>query len=223
MAVKLRLQRYGRGKRPFYHIVAADSRARRDGKYIERIGDYNPLTKPATINVDVEKALSWLLKGAEPTETVGAVLKYKGVLYKKHLQRGVTKGALTQEAADKMFADWQDSHKNAVLDHQHKATKDKVAVSAKLLSEETKKKEEREKKRQDALAAANAAANPVAEEEVAVEAPATEEAAPVAETPVVEEAAPVAEAPAVEEAAPATEAPATETTTEATEEPKTEA
>jgi small subunit ribosomal protein S16 len=207
MAVKLRLQRYGRGKRPFYHIVAADSRARRDGKYIERIGDYNPLTKPATINVDVDKALSWLLKGAEPTETVGAVLKYKGVLYKKHLQRGVTKGALTQEAADKMFTDWQDSHKNTVLDHQHKAHKDKVAVSAKLLTEETRKKEERERKRQDALNAANAAANPVAEEApVEAEAPATEEAAPaIAETP-------------------ATEAPATEgTTTETAAEPTTEA
>lgn len=188
MAVKLRLQRHGRGKRPFYHIVATDSRARRDGRYIERIGDYNPLTKPATINVDVDKAVDWLQKGAEATDTVNAILKYKGVLVKKHLMRGVAKGAFTLEVAEEKFQQWLDEHKNAVLDHQKKHHKDKAEINAKLLAEETKKREAREQKRADALAAAQAATaaanaeateeTPVVTEEVVTEAPAeTTEAA----------------------------------------------
>ena len=177
MAVKLRLQRHGRGKRPFYHIVATDSRARRDGRYIERIGDYNPLTKPATINVDVDKAVEWLQKGAEATDTVNAILKYKGVLFKKHLMRGVAKGAFTLEVAEEKFAKWLEDHKNAVLDHERKHSKAKEDVTAKLLAEETKKREAREAKRAAALAAAEAAAAPAAEEateEAATEAPAAE-------------------------------------------------
>ena len=120
MAVKIRLQRHGRGKRPFYHIVATDSRTPRDGRYIERIGDYNPLTKPATIHIDVEKAVNWLEKGAAVTNTVKAILKYKGVLYKKHLLRGVRKGAFTLEQAETKYQQWLDEHKNKVLDHQKK-------------------------------------------------------------------------------------------------------
>jgi small subunit ribosomal protein S16 len=158
MAVKLRLQRHGRGKRPFYHIVATDSRARRDGRYIERVGDYNPLTKPATINVDVDKAVDWLQKGAEATDTVKAILKYKGVLVKKHLLRGVAKGAFTLEVAEEKFQKWLEEHKNAVLDHQKKHHKDKAEINAKLLAEETKKREAREQKRAAALAAAQATA-----------------------------------------------------------------
>lgn len=158
MAVKLRLQRHGRGKRPFYHIVAADSRSPRDGKFIERIGDYNPLTKPATIHLDVDKALYWLQNGAQYTDTVHAILKYKGVMYKKHLLRGVAKGALSAEVAEQKFQDWLDAHKNKVLDHQRKHHKDKSEIAAKLLAEETKKREERERKRAEALAAAQAAA-----------------------------------------------------------------
>ena len=100
MAVKLRLQRHGRKQRPFYHIVVADSRAPRDGRFIEKIGTYNPMTKPATINLDRDAAFEWLMKGAQPTDTVRAMLRFKGVLYKKHLQRGVAKGAMTQEEAD---------------------------------------------------------------------------------------------------------------------------
>ncbi len=175
MTLKLRLQRHGRGKRPFYHIVATDSRARRDGRYIERIGDYNPLTKPATINVDVDKAVDWLQKGAEATDTVNAILKYKGVLVKKHILRGVAKGAFTLEVAEEKFQQWLDEHKNAVLDHQKKHHKDKAEVTAKLLAEETKKREARDQKRAAALAAAEAAANASAEE-------ATEEVAAPAET-----------------------------------------
>jgi small subunit ribosomal protein S16 len=159
MAVKLRLQRHGRGKRPFYHIVAADSRSARDGKYIERIGDYNPLTKPATIHLNVEKAVDWLQKGAEITDTVKAILKYKGVLYKKHLLRGVAKGSFTLEEAEKKFQQWLDEHKNKVLDHQKKHHKDKSEIKAKLLEQEQKKAADREVKRQAALAAAQETAN----------------------------------------------------------------
>lgn len=164
MAVKIRLQRHGRGKRPFYHIVAADSRKKRDGAYIERIGDYNPLSKPATIHVDVDRAVDWLTKGAEPTDTVKAILKYKGVLFKKHLQRGVAKGALTQEAAEQQFQQWLDEHKNKVLDHQKKHHKDKSEIKARLLEQEQKKAADRETKRQEALKAAETEASAATEE-----------------------------------------------------------
>ena len=94
MSVKIRLQRRGRKKAPFYHIVIADARAPRDGKFIQKIGTYNPMTVPATINLDREEAFDWLMKGAQPTDTARAILRYKGVMYRKHLQRGVSKGAL---------------------------------------------------------------------------------------------------------------------------------
>lgn len=106
MPVKIRLQRKGRRKRPFYHIVIADARAPRDGKFIEKIGTYNPMTVPATIELDRDSAYDWLVKGAQPTDTVRAILRFKGVLYRKHLQRGVSKGALTQEQADIKFDEW---------------------------------------------------------------------------------------------------------------------
>ncbi len=106
MAVKIRLARRGRSKRPFYHIVVADARAPRDGKFIEKLGTYNPLTVPATIDLDRERAFDWLMKGAIPTDTMRAILRYKGVLYKKHLQIGVNKGALTQEQADKKYEEF---------------------------------------------------------------------------------------------------------------------
>lgn len=170
MAVKLRLQRHGRGKRPFYHIVAADSRTPRDGKYIERIGDYNPLTKPATIHIDIDKAVDWLVKGAEPTDTVHAILKYKGILYKKHLLRGVEKGLFTAEVAEQKYNQWVDEHKNKVLDHAKKHHKDKSEIAAKLLEQEQKKAADREAKR----AAALAAKETVATEVPAEEAPAAE-------------------------------------------------
>ncbi len=106
MAVKLRLQRKGRRKQPFYHIVVADIRAPRDGRYIERIGSYNPMTSPATIQLDRDLALEWLEKGAQPTHTVRAMLKMQGVLYKKHLKRGVEKGAISQEEADAKYQEF---------------------------------------------------------------------------------------------------------------------
>lgn len=106
MATKLRLQRHGKKGKPFYHLVAADSRAKRDGKFIEKIGVYNPNTNPATIDIEFERALDWLMKGAQPTDTVRALLSYSGVLYKKHLLIGVRKGALTEEQANAKFEEW---------------------------------------------------------------------------------------------------------------------
>lgn len=100
MAVKIRLQRHGRKKNPYYKIVVADARSPRDGKFIEKIGFYNPMTIPATIDIDRHKALDWINKGAQPTDTVRAILRYKGVMYRKHLLRGVAKGAMTIEEAD---------------------------------------------------------------------------------------------------------------------------
>lgn len=157
MAVKIRLQRHGRGKRPFYHIIAADSRSPRDGKYIERLGDYNPLTSPATIHIDVEKAVNWIEKGAGYTDTVKAILKYKGILYKKHLLRGLRKGALTQEQVDAQYQQWLDAHKNKVLDHAKKHHQTKADRVAKLLEQEQQKAADREAKRQAALVAAEEA------------------------------------------------------------------
>ncbi len=106
MPVRIRLARHGRRKRPFYHIVVADSRAKRDGKFIEKIGTYNPLTHPATITLDREKAVEWILKGAQPSETVRSILRLKGVLYRIHLLKGVKKGALTQEEADRLYQEF---------------------------------------------------------------------------------------------------------------------
>src|ERR1051326_8250771 len=106
MSVKIRLQRHGRKKVPYYYIVVADSRFPRDGRFIERLGSYNPNTNPATIDLDGDKAMSWLNKGAQPSDTCRAILSYKGIMYRKHLAGGVAKGAFTQEEADKRFAKW---------------------------------------------------------------------------------------------------------------------
>ena len=109
MAVKIRLQRRGRRKRPFYHIVVADGRSPRDGRFIEKIGTYNPMTKPATIDLDRDKAFEWMNKGAQPTDTARAILKFKGVMYRRHLARGVKKGALTEEQAMAKYNEWIDA------------------------------------------------------------------------------------------------------------------
>jgi small subunit ribosomal protein S16 len=114
MAVKLRLQRKGRKHAPFYHIVAADARTPRDGRFIEKIGTYNPLTVPATIELTNDRALYWISVGAQPTDTVNAILRFKGVLYEKHLQTGVRKGALTEEQAAAKLAEYVQQKENAV-------------------------------------------------------------------------------------------------------------
>ena len=106
MAVKIRLQRHGKKGKPFYFIVAADARAKRDGKYIERIGSYNPNTNPATIDLDIDRAVSWLQNGAQATDTGRAILSYKGAMYKNHLLNGVKKGAFDEAEAEKRFNAW---------------------------------------------------------------------------------------------------------------------
>ena len=180
MPVKIRLQRKGRKKRPFYHIVVADIRAPRDGKYIERIGMYNPMTKPATIDIDRDKAYDWLMKGAQPTDTARAILKFKGVYYKKHLQRGVTKGALTQEEADKKYQEWIDEKEARIAARFEQSAQEKAEFHAAVSGQPPVIKE------------------PAAEEEAAEEAEAEEA---TAEEATAEEAAPAEEAPAAEEQA----------------------
>lgn len=130
MAVKIRLQRKGRKKRPFYHIVIADARAPRDGRFIEQIGSYNPLTKPATIEIDRDKAYDWLMKGAQPTDTVRAILRFKGVYYRKHLMRGVKKGALTQEEADKKYQEWVDTKEAKIAERFAQTEKEHAEFNA---------------------------------------------------------------------------------------------
>lgn len=123
MAVKIRLQRHGSKKRPFYFIVVADARAPRDGKFIQKIGTYNPLTVPATIQIDRQKSLEWLHKGAQPTDTVRRILSYKGVLYLKHLLRGVTLGLFDEATAMSKFQVWHEEHEAKIRQRQEEAAK----------------------------------------------------------------------------------------------------
>src|ERR671928_1947073 len=127
MAVKLRLQRHGSKKRPFYFIVVADARAPRDGKFIQKIGTYNPLTVPATIQLDRQKALEWLHKGAQPTDTVRRILSFKGVLYLKHLLRGVKLGLFDEATAMVKFQKWHEEHEAAVRKRQEAAMRERRA------------------------------------------------------------------------------------------------
>lgn len=217
MATKIRLQRFGKKGKPFYHVVVADARAPRDGKFIERIGSYNPNTNPATIDINFDKALDWVNKGAQPTDTCRAILSYKGVMYKKHLEGGVKKGALTAEQAETKFAEWLDSKEGKIAGKKDSLTKSKEENKKAVLAAEAKKKEE--------VAAAIAAKNtPPAEEEVAEETEANEveEATAVAETEVAPETPAAEEAPVAEEVAEtaAEEAPAADAAEPATDEEK---
>lgn len=157
MSVKIRLTRRGRKKNAMYDVVVADSRAPRDGRFIEKIGTYNPNTDPATINLDGEKAFDWVMKGAQPTDTVRAMLSYKGIMLKKHLQIGVNKGAISQEDADKKFEAWvadKESKIQGKVDGLAKAKADKKKAA---LEAEAKVKEARadvlKKKAEEAEAA----------------------------------------------------------------------
>ena len=143
MAVKIRLARRGRKKQAMYDVVVADARAPRDGRYIEKIGRYNPNTDPATIDLNEEKAFQWVMNGAQPTDTVRAMLSYRGIMLKKHLQIGVNKGAITQEEADKKFEAWLQDKESKIESKKDKLAKD-AAASAKARKEaETKVKEAR--------------------------------------------------------------------------------
>jgi small subunit ribosomal protein S16 len=172
MAVKLRLQRFGKKAAPYFHIVAADSRAPRDGKSIERIGSYNPNTNPATIVLDNDKAIEWLNNGAQPTDTVRAILSYRGVMYRLHLQKGVSKGALTQEQAEERFTKWMEEKEAKIQDKRDRLTKEKQDASSKNLKHEREVNDNRLKALSSA--AAEAVAAPAVEEAPAAEAPAEE-------------------------------------------------
>jgi small subunit ribosomal protein S16 len=144
MATRMRLQRYGKKGQPYYHIVITDGRAPRDGRFIERIGSYNPLTIPATIDLDMDKALAWLQKGASPSDTAKAILSYKGVLYKNHLLKGVAKGALTQEAAEVKFQQWLTEKQAKISSKINQKAQESKSEMKKRLEAEAKVKEERE-------------------------------------------------------------------------------
>ncbi|MDC1402951.1 30S ribosomal protein S16 [Crocinitomicaceae bacterium] len=207
MATRIRLQRHGKKGKPFYHLVAADSRAKRDGKFIEKLGTYNPNLNPAVIDIDFDRTLHWVQVGAEMSNTARAILSYKGILHKNHLLKGIEKGALTNDQVETKFAAWVADKENKVQSKVERLDKESTAdKSARLDAEKTAK---------DARAAAIIAKN-TPESEVAEEAPVAE----VAEV-VVADAAPEAEAVVAEEA-PAAEVAAVEETPAEGEEPKAE-
>ena len=214
MPVKIRLQRHGKKGKPFYWIVAADARAKRDGKYLEKLGTYNPNTNPAQINLDIDGSVQWLQNGAQPTDTARAILSYKGVMMKNHLAGGVRKGALTQEQADAKFNAWLEGKGTAVEAKKASLAEAKGKLKAEALAAEK------------AVNAARVAANtPVVEEEAPTEEAAAEQEAAPAEETAIQEVAPVEETAAepeatatqevapVEEAAAEPEAPAAEQAT----------
>lgn len=236
MSVKIRLARRGRKKQAIYDVVVADARAPRDGRFIEKLGTYNPNTNPASININNERALTWLLNGAQPTDTVKAMLSYRGVMLKKHLQIGVLKGAISQEQADVKFNAWVSEKDTKIEGKKDQLATAKADARKAALAAETAKNQARIDAIKAREAAALAAAAPaveeveapaaeeeettavvetpeveatVVEETPVVETPAAEETAPAVETPAAEET-PVVEAPAVEETAPAVEAPVVE-------------
>lgn len=187
MPVRIRLQRHGKKGKPFYWVVAADSRSKRDGKFLEKLGIYNPNTNPATVEIDIDSAVKWLQNGAQPTDTARTLLSRKGALLKHHLVKGVAKGALTEEQVEERFAAWL-SEKDAANTVEISAlNKEKEAAKAKALEAE----KEANEKRAAEIAAANAPEPEVVEEAV------EEGAEEVAEAPVAEETA-AEEAPAEE-------------------------
>jgi small subunit ribosomal protein S16 len=224
MSVKIRLQRHGKKGKPFYWIVAADARAKRDGKFLEKLGTYNPTANPAIIDLNLDKAVQWLHNGAQPTDTARAILSYKGALLKHHLDGGVRKGALTQEQADAKLAKWLEEKAGKVDAKKDGLSKKQAEAKAKALKAEKEANEKR---------LAKAAAVETVEEAPEVEAVVEETVAEVTETVenTVEETVaevtetPEAEAPAEEavaEAAPEVEAateeaPAAEEASEETE------
>lgn len=193
MATKIRLQRHGKKRYPFYHIVVADSRAKRDGKFIEKIGTYNPNTNPATIDMDFERALHWVKTGATPTDTARAILSYKGVLLKNHLDKGVLKGALSEKDAEKKFEAWVNDKSSKIEGKIDSLSKAKDEAKAKALEAEKEVNAAKAAK----LAAKNAPEVEEVEEAPAVEGEATEEA-PAAEATEEAPAAEAEEAPAEE-------------------------
>ena len=164
MATKIRLQRHGKKGKPFYHVVAADARAKRDGRFIEKIGTYNPNTNPATIEVKHDRALYWLGVGAQPTDTARAILKYTGAIYHNHLLKGVAKGALTEAEATKRFEAWYTEKQSKIDANKASLSSAAEKAQAELIASEKKVSEER------AAKIAAAASEMAAEAEAAAEA-----------------------------------------------------
>ena len=230
MATRIRLQRHGRKGKPVYNIVVADQRSPRDGKFIEKLGIYNPSTNPATINLNFDSTLDWMMKGAQPSDTAKSILSYKGILMKKHLLEGVKKGAFSEEEAEKRFTTWMESKNQKVADKSSTVLKvneeiKKTALAAEIaknearaveiaskkivVTEEENSEEETEENTEEVVEE-----TPVAEvktEEVVEETPATEETTEEEKTEEVVEEAPVAETTTEEVVE---ETPATDETTE---------
>jgi len=164
MSVKIRLQRHGKKGKPFYWIVAADARAKRDGRFLEKLGTYNPNTNPATVNLDVDGAVKWLQNGAQPTDTAKTILSYKGAMLKNHLVGGVRKGAVTEEQAEEKFQAWLEEKAGKVASKEENVAKVKSEAKAKALEAEKAVNEAR------VAAAVEEVAPEVVEEEVAEEA-----------------------------------------------------
>ena len=179
MATRIRLQRHGRKGYAYYHVVVADSRAPRDGRCVERLGTYNPNTHPATIDLNFERALHWVMVGAQPTDTANMILKREGVMMKKHLLGGVKKGAFDEATANSKFEAWKTAKEQSIQNQIEKVKTDKASAAKKRIESEIEKNkakaEELAKKLAEAkLAEQEAAAAEVATEETAEETPAAE-------------------------------------------------
>ena len=216
MPVKIRLQRHGKKGKPFYWIVAADARSKRDGRYLEKLGTYNPNTNPATVKVKLDNAVNWLEKGAQPTDTARTLLSYRGVMLKHHLNGGIRKGALSQEEADKKFAAWLEEKEAKIQSKKDGLSQSESELKAKRLADE---KAVSDKRLADAAAAeAEAAAEDAAAESTEAEEATTE----VAEAPAEQTEAPAEEATTEKEAV-AEEVEQEAKETEAAEEPEASA
>jgi small subunit ribosomal protein S16 len=196
MSVKIRLQRHGKKGKPFYWIVAADARAKRDGRFLEKLGTYNPNTNPATVNLDVDGAVKWLQNGAQPTDTAKTILSYKGAMLKNHLVGGVRKGALTEEQAEEKFQAWLEEKAGKVASKEENVARAKSEAKEKALEAEKAVNEAR------VAAAVEEAAPEVVEEEAAEEVVAEEAAPEVAEEVVTEVVAEEAAPEVAEEVVP---------------------
>jgi len=213
MSTRIRLQRHGKKGKPFFHIVVADQRAKRDGRFIEKLGTYNPNTNPATINLNFEGALKWIQTGAQPSDTARAILSYKGVMMKDHLLRGVKKGALTEAQAEAKFEKWLEEKNAKIGSKVSDLAKAKAEEKNARLAAEKEINEARAKEFADAEAAAVAEAEAAAKEELEVAKAALAEAEGTSEEAPAEEAS--TEEAATEEA-PAEETPAEEASEEKT-------
>ena len=185
MPVKIRLQRHGKKGKPFYWVVAADARAKRDGRYLEKIGTYNPNTNPATVDINIDQAVKWLENGAQPTDTAKTLLSYRGALLKHHLNGGVRKGAFSEEEAEKRFTAWLEEKQAKIQAKVDGLSKAEATALAERLAAEKEVNEKR-------IAAQQATEAPAEDAAPEAEAPATEEA-PAAEEAPAENAAPEAE------------------------------